>query len=192
MPLAATRLQVDVCDTSYFDIVQRKFPFQVNRPYLVLKISSAQICSLPIQSDSEFSAAPSLCKFDMNISEINPIFEGPRRPLRSQAALHRVPPFRQTTYQVIPFLLARPASIRRRRGFLSAPLRRLLHLLPQAEWPHIGPYFFDVGEALRLRATLPYVFPAEWHFLILRPDGILLFMVYNYSINCSIFLVGIM
>src|SRR5262245_20618020 len=179
MPLAAERLQVDVCDTSYLDIVQRKLSFQVNRPYLVLKISLAQIRSLPIQPDAEFSAAPSLCKFDMNISKIDPLLESLRRLLRSQTALHGMPPFSQTTYQAVSSLLARPAGVRRRRGFLRALLRRLLHPLPQAEWSHIGPYLLDVSEALLLRTALSYVFPAERRLLILRPDGILLFMVYK-------------
>jgi hypothetical protein len=82
MPLAVERLQVNVCDTSYFDIVQRKLSFQVNDPHLLLEIGPAQICSLRIQSYSEFSAATGLCKFDMNVPEIYPIFKGLRRLFR--------------------------------------------------------------------------------------------------------------
>src|SRR5262245_41701693 len=151
-----------------------------------------QICGIPIKFYAELGAALSIGEFDMNIPKIDPLFERLRGLLRSQVALHWMSPFRQPTYQVIPFFLRRSFSTRRRRGFLRTLLCCLFHLDSQAERTHIRPYFFDIRQTLRLLAALSHLLPAERGFLILRPYRVLLFMVYDDFINRGIFSIGIL
>src|SRR5215471_5055860 len=96
MPFALKRLQVDVGNTPHFDIVQRKPSLKAHRARLVLKISPTYIYRVPVKSYAEFSAATSLCKFDINISKIDPLFEISRRLFRPQTYLDWVSPITQT------------------------------------------------------------------------------------------------
>src|SRR5438128_6217799 len=78
--------------------------------------------------------------------------------------------------------------------WLRTPKRRsvllflsLLHLLSQAERPHVGPDFFDIGQAFRLRSALAHVVPAQRVFTIRGPDRVLLLVINYYLINRSVF-----
>lgn len=54
-----------------------------------------------------------------------------------------------------------------------------VHFLPQTQWPHIDPHFFDVLKPFRLWANLARVLPARRIFAIRRRDRVLLFVVDN-------------
>jgi hypothetical protein len=93
-----------------------------------------------------------------------------------------------------PFHVDRPPS----PGFCSAILVyalrllaisvffRLLHFLPQAQWPHIGPYFFDIGQAFWLRPSLANISPTEGVLPVRRPYRVLLFMIYHDLVDGGI------
>src|SRR5262249_5571081 len=98
MSFAGERFQINICNTSYFDIVQYKLALQMDLACLVFKVSLAQICGLSIESYPQFGAALSLCKFDMYIPKIDPVLESLHRLFRPQATLHRMPPFAQSTH----------------------------------------------------------------------------------------------
>jgi hypothetical protein len=53
---------------------------------------------------------------------------------------------------------ARGPGIRTDNVGLLQPL--FLHFLSQAQWTHVCPYFFNVGQALFFCAALPCIFPA--------------------------------
>src|SRR5262245_1127016 len=55
----------------------------------------------------------------------------------------------------------------------------LVHLLPEALRAHVSPYFFDVGQALLLRAFLPRKRPAGRRLSIREPDRILFLVVHD-------------
>jgi hypothetical protein len=71
-PFAFKPLQVEIGDTSHFDIVQRKPSLQARCARLVLEIGMALIYRVSVKSYAEFSAVASLCKFDINIPKIIP------------------------------------------------------------------------------------------------------------------------
>src|SRR5258708_1812574 len=52
-------------------------------------------------------------------------------------------------------------------------------LLAQASWPDVCPYLADVGQALVLRPGLSHVCPANRVIPALRPDRVLLLMIYH-------------
>src|SRR5215216_1376262 len=57
----------------------------------------------------------------------------------------------------------------------------LFHFLSQTERPHVGPHFFDVGQALCFGPDLSGIIPPERILLVFGPDRILLLMVdYNF------------
>src|SRR6476469_6101004 len=56
-------------------------------------------------------------------------------------------------------------------------LSHLFHLLAQAEWPHVGPHFFDVSETLGFWSNLSGIAPTERVLFVLGPDGVLLLMI---------------
>src|SRR5437899_2322754 len=87
-------------------------------------------------------------------------------------------------------LFARSIRIGRRgrgRGIFS----HLLHFLPQAEGPHIGPDFLNVSQAFGLLPNPTNIFPPEWILFVLRPYRVLLFVVNHYFVNSSIFSIRI-
>ena len=53
----------------------------------------------------------------------------------------------------------------------------LPRLRSETPWPHIGPDFFDIGQAFRFETVLTGIFPAERYLLIIRPDRVLLFVI---------------
>src|SRR5580704_5773129 len=55
-----------------------------------------------------------------------------------------------------------------------------LKALSKTQRTHVGPHFTDVGEALLFRATLADLLPAERHFLGIRPDRVLLFVIQDH------------
>jgi hypothetical protein len=59
----------------------------------------------------------------------------------------------------------------------------LLHFLAQTQRTHIRPYFFDVLQALCFASALAGVIPARSVVAMGWPDGILLFVVHNHSVN---------
>ena len=65
----------------------------------------------------------------------------------------------------------------------------LIHFPSQAEWPHVGPNFFNISQAFGLRTGLARIRPAKRAFLFGRPDRVLLFMIYNDFVRCLVFLV---
>src|SRR5215204_7040396 len=69
--------------------------------------------------------------------------------------------------------------------------RRLFHLLPQAQWPHVNPYFLYVRKTFRLWADLAGILPAFRVFSIGGPDRVLFFMIDHYSINRGVFSIGV-
>ncbi len=57
-------------------------------------------------------------------------------------------------------------------------VRSALHGLAQAEWPHVGPYSFDLGEAVRLVPNSAFSTPACGQIgFVCGPDRVLLFMI---------------
>src|SRR5437763_10941390 len=71
--------------------------------------------------------------------------------------------------------LAAPGMVRNCAAALL--VTHLLHLLAEAERPHVGPDLFDVREALRLRTVLAGVSPTQRQLFGGRPDGVLLLVV---------------
>jgi hypothetical protein len=67
-------------------------------------------------------------------------------------------------------------------------MRRFFHFLAKAERSHVGPHFFDVGEAFFLGATLPRVPPAQSVCAIGGPDRVLFLMVDNCFVKRQVFL----
>src|SRR5476651_1084647 len=55
--------------------------------------------------------------------------------------------------------------------------RLFFHLLPQAQWTHVGPGFFDVGQAFLFQAALAHGAPALGYGFVVGPDRVLLFVV---------------
>src|SRR5689334_12939247 len=68
----------------------------------------------------------------------------------------------------------------------------LCHLFSQAERPHVGPHFLDVREALCFWSNLPDIIPSQRIFLVIRPDGILLFVVDDHFINRRVLVLRIL
>src|SRR5262245_5450824 len=188
MPLAGQRRQIQIGDAPDFDIIQRQFSFKMYGSDLVLKIGPAHIQGLSIKSYSEFGSAPCRRKFDVNVPEIDPLFESVGGLLGPQTGFDRMIAFAKLIDQT---LLPRPVWIRRRRRRWRV-FGHLLHLPPETEWSHISPYFFNVGQTLRFEAALSYILPPERYFLIIGPDGILLFVVDDDFVNSSIFSIRIM
>src|SRR5215471_1191091 len=73
--------------------------------------------------------------------------------------------------------------------FLALPvvLFSLLHLLSQTHRPHVGPDFFDIGQAFRLRTGFSNFSPAQWRLTIGKPDRVLFLMIHDDFIVCCIF-----
>src|SRR5215216_4425673 len=86
-------------------------------------------------------------------------------------------------------LLARSSWVRLRRR--RRVLRHLSHFFTQAKRPHVCPHFLDVGQAFSLRAYLSVVLPAQRILFVLGPYGVLLFVVHNNFVDCSVFLVRV-
>src|SRR3984893_202039 len=66
-------------------------------------------------------------------------------------------------------------------------LPSLFHLLSQAEGPHIGPNLLNIGKALGFWPRFAHIVPAQGVLPIDGPDGVLLFVVNYYLINCCVF-----
>src|SRR5262245_13936990 len=72
----------------------------------------------------------------------------------------------------------------RRSATMSAPSgRHAIHLLTQAERTHVGPDLLDELEAFLLQPALAGGAPASGDRLVLRPDGVLLFVVHHHLEN---------
>src|ERR1700730_7438795 len=67
------------------------------------------------------------------------------------------------------------------------PFSRFVHLLSQTERPPVCQIFLDVGEALFFGSAFAGIVPAERVLSIGRPDGILLFVVDDYVVDCRVF-----
>src|SRR5262249_848390 len=61
--------------------------------------------------------------------------------------------------------------------------RSAIHLLPQAQPPHVGPDLLDVGEAVGLGARLALRAPAQRQLAVRRPDGVLLLVIDDHSVD---------
>src|SRR5580693_9304956 len=59
---------------------------------------------------------------------------------------------------------------------------RIVHLLTQTKWSHVGPYLFDVSEAFRLRPTLCRVAPPEGIRAVGGGDRVLSLVIHHDSI----------
>jgi len=68
-------------------------------------------------------------------------------------------------------------------------LLRCFHLLAQAQWPHVSPYFLNESQAFGFRSTFPGSEPAERIISMVGPDRILLFMVDDNFVDGSVFLI---
>jgi hypothetical protein len=71
----------------------------------------------------------------------------------------------------------------------SLQLVAAFHLLAQAEGPHIGPYFLDVGQTFCFRPTLAHVSPAKRNLAIRKPDRVLFLVVDDDYVSSGVFLV---
>src|SRR5213594_1726600 len=71
------------------------------------------------------------------------------------------------------------------------PTRLPIHLLAQTLRSHVGPDFFDVGQALRLRAGLARVPPARRVLFLQRPDGVLFLVVDHDPVEVLVLVVGV-
>lgn len=69
----------------------------------------------------------------------------------------------------------------------TLPQSLLLHLLPQAQRPHVCPHFLDVGQAFFLGAALTRIPPAESILAIGWPDRVLLLMIQDDFVDGLIF-----
>src|SRR5262249_41007080 len=58
----------------------------------------------------------------------------------------------------------------------------LLHLLAEAEGPHVRPHLLDVRQALLLGAVLPRRLPAQRELPVRGPDGVLLLVVHHHLV----------
>ena len=63
----------------------------------------------------------------------------------------------------------------------------VLHVLAQAERPHISPDFLDVVETLGFQAAFAGIEPAQRVFSLLGPDRILLFVIDDDFVDRSVF-----
>src|SRR5215475_142816 len=59
----------------------------------------------------------------------------------------------------------------------------LFHLFPKTQRSHVGPDFFDIGQAVRLGTDFSHVLPTQRIFPFGRPDRVLLLVVHNNLIN---------
>src|SRR5689334_12149556 len=66
-------------------------------------------------------------------------------------------------------------------------LAHFSHALTQAQGPHVAPRFFDVFETGGFSAGFAGIPPAEWILTVSRPDGILIFVIYNGLIDRRVF-----
>src|SRR5829696_6252572 len=75
----------------------------------------------------------------------------------------------------------RHQTFRARPGGLVSRWRRVVrhffHSVAQAQWPHVGPYFFDVLETFGLSACRACITPPWRVFTISGPDRVLLLVI---------------
>jgi hypothetical protein len=57
----------------------------------------------------------------------------------------------------------------------------------QAERPHVGPDFLNVGQALLFGTAFAGIVPSQRIFPLRRPDGILFFVVYHSLVDGFVF-----
>src|SRR5256885_1244524 len=76
-----------------------------------------------------------------------------------------------------------------RSADLRFRLRRLLHLLAQAQRAHVGPHLVDVGQALVLAALFAHLPPASRRLAVRKPDRVLLLVVDHDLVDTIVFFV---
>src|SRR5215813_13524815 len=62
------------------------------------------------------------------------------------------------------------------------------HLLPQAQWPHVRPYFLDVGQTFFPAAAFARIGPTGSVFPVSGPNRILFFVIHYDLVSRSVFL----
>src|SRR5262245_11222949 len=160
----------------------------MNRAAAIVEIGLAEITGFTVHSDAQLRAALSLGEFDVHVIAVNRLLEQLDRLFRTQTGFHWMISLAKPVDKAFFPRLVRVGRRRRRRRIF----RHLFHFLSEAERSHIRPYFLDESQTLGLRADHTDVLPAQRNLFVIRPDRVLLLVIYNNSVNSSVFLIRVM
>src|SRR5882672_1370402 len=181
------RLEVNISNAPDFDVIQRQVPLDMNRATANVEVGLAEITGFSVQPDAQLSAASGLGEFDMRVIAVDRLLEQLDRLFRTQADFHRMVTLAKPVDKAFfPWPVRVWWRWKRRRIF-----RHLLHLLPQAKWPHVRPYFLDESQALGFGSDYADILPAQRNLLVFRPDRVLLFVIHHDLVDGCIFFIRI-
>src|SRR5262249_9853957 len=159
----------------------------VGSPGACHKVCVAEITSMGGELDPQFVPARGAGEFDVDLIAVDRILKQLYGLFRPQSRLNRMVTL---TEAIDEALLLRSVWIGRWRRRRRIP-GHLLHLLPKAQRPHIGPDLLDQGQAVGLWTNFADIPPPEGVLLVFRPDRILLFVINYDFIYCGVFSIGV-